>query len=380
MKADLAFFKFRVPLLHPFTTSFGTQIHRTGYIFRLRSGGVTAYSECVTEEGPYYSYEDNTTAFHAIRSFLAGMLQDLPVPSLFLQRASAIKGHNMAKAALEMLLWDYHCRRGGAPLALRLGESKGYADVGVSIGMNGPETMVKNVTESIERGYRRIKLKVEKGREFEIVSAVRDAHPSVPLSIDANTDYTLKDAELLKRLDRFNLTYIEQPLAHDDLLDHAKLARLLSTPVCLDESITSAERAAQAFEIGACSVINIKPGRVAGLTESVRIAEVCRKSGGHCWVGGMLETGIGRSFNIALASLKNVDYPGDTSPNDRYFAKDVVRNPFSMRDGRIEAATGPGSGADVDEARLREIATEEGDVAISPRSTEGPEDDRAVSG
>ncbi len=363
MKAQLTFHKVRLPLLRPFTTSFGTQTHRTCYIFRLESGGITAYSECVTEEEPGYSYEDNHTAIHVIRSFLAGMVADVPEPGVFLQRASWIKGHNMAKASLEMLLWDYHGRASGMPLAKMMGESKGYADVGVSIGMSDTDSMVGTVGESVDKGYRRIKVKIERGREYEILSAVRNAYPGIALSADANTDYTLKDVELLKRIDRFNLEYIEQPLGHDDLLDHSKLAKELSTPLCLDESINSSHRAEQAFEIGACKVINIKPGRVSGLTESLGIASVCSRFGGHCWVGGMLETGIGRSYNIALASTKLIDYPGDTSPNERYFSRDLVKNPFHMRDGRIEPNTGPGTGIDVDGGFLQTVASESGSLS-----------------
>lgn len=362
MRAELTFHKVRIPLLRPFTTSFGTQTHRTCYIFRLEADGITAYSECVTEEEPGYGYEDNYTAFHVIRSFLAGMVSDVPMPGVFLERASWIKGHNMAKASLEMLLWDYHGRASGKQLARMMGESKGHADVGISIGMTDIDSTVRIAGESVERGYRRIKLKIERGREYEILSAVRDAYPDIALSADANTDYTLKDIELLKRLDRFNLEYIEQPLGHDDLLDHSKLAKELSTPLCLDESISSAHRAEQALEIGACSVINIKPGRVSGLTESLSIASVCSQQGGHCWVGGMLETGVGRSYNIALASMKLIDYPGDTSPNDRYFSRDVVKNPFKMTDGRIKPNSGPGTGIEIDDDLLQNVTSESGSL------------------
>lgn len=364
MDTLLSYYKFSIPLLTRFTTSFGTESSRSGYIFKLEAGGVTSYSECVTAEGPYYSYEDNETAFHIIRSFLAPMIGDLPVPADFLSRGSVIKGHNMAKAALEMLLWDHHSRSRGVGLAEMMGESKGFADVGISIGMDSSATMVKRVGESVEKGYRRIKVKIKRGRESEILSAIRDSYPDINLSVDANTDYTLADLELLKKLDRFNLAYIEQPLAHDDLIDHSKLAKELSTPICLDESITDSAKAAQAFEIGACRVINIKPGRVAGLTESLRIAEVCQASGGHCWVGGMLETGVGRAYNVSLASMRNVDYPGDTSPNDRYFSRDVVANPFHMDDGRISVNKGAGTGVQVDEDFLAGISSDHGVIEL----------------
>ncbi len=355
MRAELTCHRFRLTLLNPFTTSFGTQTERTGYIFRLSAGGVTAYSECVTSEEPFYSYEDNYTALHIITDYLSSMITDFPDPAAFLERCSMIKGHNMAKAAIEMLLWDFHCRREGVSLSSRLGRGRGYANVGVSIGMEDIPAMISKVSSAVDAGYRRIKVKIKRGMEQSIVAAVRDSFPEVPLSVDANTDYRLKDSETLGKLDRYNLEYIEQPLGHDDLLDHAKLAAQLSTPICLDESITDSSRAEQAFDIGACTVINIKPGRVAGLTESVLIARICRERGGHCWVGGMLETGIGRAFNISLAGMEDVDYPGDTSPNGRYFARDVVTNPFTMDSGRIVPNAGPGTGTVVDEDFLSSV-------------------------
>ena len=254
----------------------------------------------------------------------------------------------MAKAAVEMMLWDYRAKRKGIPLAKALGPSKGYADVGISLGMDKREVTLRKVGEAIGRGYRRVKLKIERGKEYEIIRTARDAFPEVELSADANACYTLRDLPALRRLDRFDLVYLEQPLGHDDLADHAKLAKELSTPICLDESIATVDAARQAFELGAARVINIKPGRLGGLVNSLEVAKLARKNGGHVWVGGMLETGIGRAFNIAMASEKVVDYPGDTSPNDKYFARDMVKNPFSMSDGRIRPNEGPGIGVDVD--------------------------------
>jgi O-succinylbenzoate synthase len=350
----------RLPLLSPFTTSFGTEVARSGLVLSLEADSVTAFGECVAFDNPYYSYEDNQTALHIIRDHLIEMLGDVPHPGEFLARAGGIRGHNMAKAAVEMLLWDYHSKAAAKPLYKMLGASKGYADVGISIGIEDPEKMVARVTQAVERGYKRIKVKIEKGKEMGIVSSIRKTHPDVPLSADANSCYSIADAKLLSRLDRYELEYIEQPLEHDDLIDHAKLRKRISTPICLDESISSVERAEQAFEIGAADVINIKPGRVGGLVNSLAIARIARKKGGHVWVGGMLETGIGRSFNIALASSKLIDYPGDTSPNDKYFRRDIVRNPFVMTDeGRIAPNGGPGIGIELDEDYLRKVTVKE---------------------
>ncbi|MEM0322010.1 MAG: o-succinylbenzoate synthase [Thermoprotei archaeon] len=348
MKPKLSCFEVLMPFKVPFTTSFGTQSERHALLFRLEMDGVEAYSECVTDDGPYYSYEDNLTALHIIRDYLARLIEDLPEPTVFLERSKVVKGHNMAKAALEMLLWDYYSKLSGKPLHEYLGESKGYADVGISIGMDSVEKVVTRVGEALQRGYRRVKVKIERGREHEILGAIREVYPEIPLTADANCDYRIKDIEILKSLDKYNLVYLEQPLDHDDLIDHAKLRKQMSTPICLDESITSPEKARKAFEIGAADVINIKPGRVSGITSSLEIARIARGHGGHVWVGGMLETGIGRAFNVALASHTLVDYPGDTSPNDKYFERDIVKNPFKMVEGRIRPNTSPGIGVQVD--------------------------------
>ncbi len=339
----------RLPFLAPFTTSFGTESERTALILELESDGVRAFGECVTSQGPFYSYEDNDTALHIIRDHLAVLLKRKPEPDDFLAGAERIKGHTMAKGAVEMLLWDYHSKLEGKPLVRALGPSKGYADVGISIGIDKPKVTVERVAQAIKRGYKRVKVKIDRGREFEIVKTVRDSYPDIPLSADANSCYTLKDLPALKRLDRFDLVYLEQPLEHDDILDHARLAKVLSTPICLDESISSVDKARQALEIGACRVINIKPGRLGGLSNSLRVVNLARKHGVHVWVGGMLETGIGRSFNVSLASLRLVDYPGDTSPNDKYFARDIVKNPFVMEDGTIRLNRGPGIGTELDQ-------------------------------
>lgn len=345
----------RLPLLSPFTTSFGTETIKNALILRLQEGGVTAYGESVTSIGPFYGYEDNTTALHMIRDYLAGMVKDIPSPEQFLTRSARLRGNNMAKAAVEMMLWDYHAKKKGVSLEKALGASKGYADVGISLGMDQRAVTLRKVREAIDRGYRRVKLKIEKGKEYDVVRTAREEFPDVQLSADANACYTLKDLPLLKRLDRFGLVYLEQPLAHDDLLDHATLAKELSTPICLDESIATLDAARQAFEIGAAKVVNIKPGRVGGLVNSLKIARLARDNEGHVWIGGMLETGFGRAFNVALAANRLVDYPGDTSPNDKYFARDVVKNPFSMEKGRIRPNKGPGIGVEPDERFLESV-------------------------
>ena len=339
----------QLPFLAPFTTSLGTESVRSALILEFDSDGVRAFAECVTSKNPYYGYEDNETALHVMRDHLSKFLKERPTPERFLKDAARIRGHNMAKAAVEMLLWDYHSKLKNEPLSDALGKSKGYTYIGISLGIDTPMLMVKRVGDALEKGYRHVKVKIDRGKEYEIVKSVRDAFPEIPLSADANSGYTLKDLEALRRIDRFNLDYLEQPLGHDDILDHAKLASELTTPICLDESISTVERARQAFEVGATEVINLKAGRVGGLVNSLRVARIARKRKGHVWVGGMLETGVGRAFNIALASQKLVDYPGDTSPNERYFARDIVRNPFAMENGMISPNPGPGIGIKLDD-------------------------------
>lgn len=355
MKPRLSIRLVRLKLISPFTTSFGTQRERNALILELDSDGIKAYSECVTDKHPYYSYEDNVTALHIINRYLAKEALDCPEPREFLNRVRSVKGHNMAKAAIEMLLWDYHCKESGKPLHLSLGSSKGYAEVGISIGIDRSEKMIKRVSDAIEKGYRRIKVKIERGREREILQVIRDSFPDIPLSADANACYTYDDIDLIRSIDRFNLLYIEQPLSHDDLIYHSRLARQISTPICLDESISSVEKAKKAIEIGAASVINIKPGRLGGLANSIDVARIARENGCHVWIGGMLESGIGRAFNVSLASLDLIDYPGDTSPNDRYFIKDIVKNPFRMENGLIKPNTERGIGVILDQEFMDEV-------------------------
>ncbi|MEM3851532.1 MAG: o-succinylbenzoate synthase [Methanomassiliicoccales archaeon] len=357
---DLRFKVVRIPLLVPFKTSFGTQYAREAILLILRNEGITAYSECVADVDPYYSYEDNETALHIISDFLVQFIEDLPDPDTFCKRARQIRGHNMAKAAVEMLLWDYAAKKKEVPLHSMLGKGRGFAETGISIGLDSPAKMVKRVEAAVETGYRRIKVKIEKGMDLEVLSAIRDRFPDIRLSADANSCYTLSDVETLRKMDKYELVYIEQPLEHDDLVHHAKLSAMISTPVCLDESITDPGKAEDAFEMGACSVVNIKPGRVGGMGPSLKIASIAREHGGHCWIGGMLETGIGRCFNVSLASLEAVDYPGDTSPNERYFAKDIVLNPFRMEKGVITPNNGNGIGAEVDEKLLESYTVRNG--------------------
>jgi len=216
------------------------------------------------------------------------------------------------------------------------------------------------IQEFLDKGYKRIKVKIKKGAEMNILKSIRDQFPEIKLSADANSDYTEKDFELLKQIDRFDLAYLEQPLNHDDIVFHSKLAKVLSTPICLDESIVSPEIAENAFDIGARKIMNIKPNRVGGLYNSIQIANIVHENTGHVWIGGMLETGIGRAFNIAMASSELIDYPRDTSPDEKYFDKDIVDKVFTMKEGNIKSFDSPGIGVQLDEAVLGKYTLEKG--------------------
>jgi o-succinylbenzoate synthase len=347
----------RIPLLAAFSNSVGTTLARNSLILRLAKGGIEAFSECVTDETPSCTREDNGTALRAIRDVLGARLRgEPPPPGEFLEATKRVSGSQMAKAAVEMLLWDYHAKASDRPLDEVLGASRGYAEAGIALGL-GPEREVRSrIEDALERGYKRVKVKIDREGAFETLRGIREAFPKIALSADANGCFVLRsDLATLKRIDRFGLQYLEQPLGYDRLQGHSRLAKEISTPICLDESVTTLEAAEKALDIGAAQVINIKPGRVGGLTVAVEVARLARARGAHVWVGGMLETGVGRAFNVALASQRYVDYPGDTSPNDRYFESDLVRNPFVMKDGRVRPNKGAGIGVELDTGFLDRV-------------------------
>jgi O-succinylbenzoate synthase len=332
-------------------------VARNALILQLAHGGIDAFSECVTDETLSSTGEDNETALRAIKNTFAKELQAKPpAPKEFLDNARDEMGCNMAKAAVEMLLWDYDAKMNGRPLDEALGESNGYAEAGISLGLGGRRETESRIQAAIERGYRRIKVKIDREKVFERLKDIRDGFPDIPLSADANGCFEFRrDLDALRRIDEFELQYLEQPLGYEDLANHSKLANEISTPICLDESVTSPEKTEEILDLGAAKVINIKPGRVGGLMEAMEILRIARRKGAHVWVGGMLETGVGRAFNIALASQRQVDYPGDTSPNDRYFEKDLVRNPFAMKHGRVRPNRGSGIGVEIDQDFLAKV-------------------------
>ena len=336
-----------LPLVSPFRTSFGTQTAKDVLLVRAITPDGEGWGECVAMEEPLYSYEYVDAAQSLIRDHLLPRLFALDdVTSAGVAPAlAAVKGHAMAKAAVETAVLDAELRASGTRLADHLGAVRDAVDAGVSVGiMDSVPALLDAVAGYLDEGYRRVKLKIEPGWDVEPVRAVRERFgDDLLLQTDANTAYTLADAAQLARLDPFDLLLIEQPLEEDDILGHAKLAQLIRTPVCLDESITSARSAAAAIELGACAIVNIKPGRVGGYLESRRIHDVCAAHGVPVWCGGMLETGIGRAANVALAALPNFTLPGDTSASGRYFREDIT-TPFVLTAGQLAVPDGPGIG------------------------------------
>lgn len=345
-----------LPLVRPFRTSFGEERDKRAVLVRVDAGDAAGWGECVVGEGPRYSEEWLNGAWESLGTFVipsvfaGGEVDD---PDAVARRTAWIRGHRMAKAAVESAVLDAWLRAQGRSLAEELGGVRDRVPCGVSVGIAPtPEAMLEEIMGYLAKGYRRVKLKIEPGRDVEVVRAIRGALPDVPLSVDANAAYSLDDAKVFDALDELGLVMIEQPLQHEDLADHARLQARLRTPICLDESIRSAADARAAIEFGACRVINIKPGRVGGPLESRRIHDVALASGVPVWIGGMLETGVGRAQNLALASMPGVTMPGDTSASERYFAEDLT-DPFVLEeDGTMPVPSGPGIGVEPHPDRL----------------------------
>jgi o-succinylbenzoate synthase len=347
-----------IPMIAPFRVSFGVEHERDILLVHV-IGETEGWGECVAMSRPLYSPEYVDGAEDVIRRHLlprlfeAGEIAADQVGEIL----RPIHGHPMAKAALEMAVLDAELRAAGISLGEHLGAVRSEVDCGVSVGIHeDPAELVEVVGRYLEEGYRRIKLKIEPGHDVEAVRAVREHFPEILLQVDANTAYTLAHASQLAELDEFDLLLIEQPLAEDDVRGHAELARLVHTPICLDESITSARSAGDAIALGACRVVNIKAGRVGGYLEARRVHDVCAAEGVPVWCGGMLETGLGRAANVALAALPNFTLPGDTSASGRYYAQDITE-PFVLRDGRLEVPQGPGLGVTPIPEILDELTT-----------------------
>jgi O-succinylbenzoate synthase len=347
-----------LPLVSPFTTSFGTETVREVIVVRALSPDGEGWGEIVTQAAPLYSSEYTHGAWDVcVRHLIPALLSGAAIAPHDVGRVlDPFVGHRMAKAGLELAVLDGSLRAKGASLGAYLGAVVDRVPSGVSVGLQrDPEALVDAVGRYLDEGYRRIKIKIKPGRDIGDTAAVRTAFADIPLQVDANSAYMLADTATLAELDAFGLLLIEQPLQEDDLVDHASLARILRTPVCLDESITSHKAAADALALGAASIVNIKAGRVGGYLEAVRIHDLCRAAGVPVWCGGMLETGIGRAANAALAALPGFTLPGDVSASSRFYLRDIVTEPAVLEDGCVRVPTGPGIGVEIDRAALDEV-------------------------
>ena len=340
----------RLPFRSPFKTSFGVEVEKVAVIVTVRSEGVEGYGEGVMDPLPVYREESIAGALHLLRNALVPSLltNGCDHPSSLTDVWAGWRGNPMAKTALELAVWDCYARQQDVPLRTLLGGSVTAVDVGASLGMNPIDVTVASVGQHVDQGYKRVKLKIEPGWDIDLLRAVRAEHPSIELTVDANSAYRLADLDTLRAIDEFDLHYIEQPLHWDDLVDHAALAPLLRTALCLDETLTSPARVTAALDLGACSVVNVKVGRVGGLESVRRIHDICVGRGVPMWCGGMLETGIGRAHNIHIATMPGFVYPGDTASASRTYARDLVEQPLEAVEGVMQVPEGAGIGVTLD--------------------------------
>ncbi len=349
----------KMKLVSPFESAGGTEDYVEHIIIKITSESISGWGECVAQSNPSYTYETVGTAWHVLSEFIIPKILSKNFNS-FEEISSAwkwIRGHNMAKAGIEAALFDMSARKENVSLSKLLGGNKNKIEAGVSIGLKSSnEELLNKINEYIDEGYKRIKIKIKPGKDIDLVSSVRKEFPNIHLQVDANSSYQLSDIKIFKELDNYNLLLIEQPLAHDDIYQHSKLQNQIKTPICLDESITSLNDTIAAIELGSCKIINIKPGRVGGFTEAKRIHDYCMEKNIPVWHGGMLESGIGRAGNIALASLPNFILPADISASKRYFEEDIIGQPFEVsKVGTINVPDKPGIGVDVNLKNLEKV-------------------------
>jgi O-succinylbenzoate synthase len=349
-----------MPLVSPFETSFGRETDRECVLIKIKSEGLTGYGECVATRDPGYNYETTGTVIHILKDFIVPLMlgKDVKDAADFQTLVSGIRGHYLAKAGVEMALWDLLGKRENKSLRELLGGVRKKVEVGVSIGIQqSTQGLVRSVADYVKQGYARVKIKIKPGRDIEDASAVRKEFPNLRLQVDANSAYSLDDVEVLRPLDKLNLLLIEQPLFEDDIWDHHKLQEQFETPICLDESIVSPRHARYAIEMNACRVINIKAGRLGGLSQAVMVHDLCKEVSMPVWCGGMLETGIGRASNVALATLPNFILPGDISASDRYYTRDITNERFVLNsDSTIDVPRGAGLGMTIDEDALKSFS------------------------
>jgi O-succinylbenzoate synthase len=350
----------RLPLVRPFQTSSSRKEYIEHILVRVETAdGVIGWGECASPSDPFYCPETTETCWHILNDFLAPMVlgRDWTAIDELTAFYRLVKGNAFARSGLEMACWDAHGKSQGRSLSEMLGGTRNEIASGVSLGIEPTtEVLFERIDQFVGEGYRRFKLKIGPGNDVEVVRKVRQRYPGLPLQVDANSAYTLADLDLLRQLDEFDLLLIEQPLAHDDIIDHAQLQAVLKTPVCLDESIHSVNDARKALDLGACRVINIKVSRLGGLLEARKVHDHCIARGVPVWCGGMHEFGIGRAANLAIASLPGFTLPGDISGSDKYYRQDVVRCPILAIQGAIPVPGGPGLGIEPDEEQINACA------------------------
>ncbi|MBM7655694.1 o-succinylbenzoate synthase [Neobacillus cucumis] len=342
----------KLDLLHPFTTSFGTEYDKDFILVEVKNeDGLSGWAESVAMLDPLYNEETVKTNWHILEDYLIPIVlkNEIQHPDeLFEKFFAHLRGNYMAKAAIEGAVWDLYAKEHNLSLSAALGGERSKIDVGVSIGIKDSiEETVETIGERLSEGYKRVKLKIRPGWDVELIDRVRQAYPDIPLMADANSAYTLDDMDRLVALDDYNLMMIEQPLAHNDIIDHADLQARMKTAICLDESIHSVEDARKALKLGSCKIINIKIGRVGGLTEARKLHDFCQANDIPVWCGGMLESGVGRAHNIAITSLPNFTLPGDTAASSLYWAEDIIEPAVTVENGMITIPTTPGIGYEV---------------------------------
>ncbi|MBN8549111.1 MAG: o-succinylbenzoate synthase [Deltaproteobacteria bacterium] len=359
----------RLPLIEPFRVSFGTVKDRDQIVVELRGGGISGWGESAVLPFPFYNHETPGTAQHILKDFAIPLFKkERPTSPQETNRVfEKIVGHRIARSGVEMAYWDWEAKAKGIPLYKHLGGTRSEVPVGISVPLfDDINVLLDRIAGFLEKGYHKIKIKIGPGEDLKLVEAIYTRFGEIPLMVDANSAYTLEHISLFKDLDRFKLMMIEQPLRHDDIFDHAKLQREIKNPICLDESIEHVHDAASAIELGSCKIINIKPGRVGGLTESKKIHDLAAQHGVGVWCGGMLETGIGRAANIAIATLPNYKYPGDIGESARYYHEDIVDPSIALSPrGTMVLPDKPGIGFDVNLERLKKYTRHEERFSMS---------------
>lgn len=359
---EVTVYRLKMHMKAPFVTSFGAVQDKTVLVIEAKDeSGMTGWGEGVAFDAPSYTEETVKTSLHMLEDFLIPMLlhKELTHPDEVNELFKPIRRNKMAKAAIEGAVWDLYAKLNHMPLAQAIGGVQKKVEVGISIGLQSTNEALFRVIENyVAQGYKRVKVKIKPGQDIELIRAIRERFPDLPLMADANSAYTLEDLPLLEALDEFNLLMIEQPLAHDDLVEHALLQKKLSTPICLDESITSLEDMKRAVQLGSCRVVNVKIARVGGITEAKRIHDYCVQQGIGVWCGGMLEAGIGRAHAIAISSLAGFSLPGDTAASSRYWNEDIIAPEVTVEEGYIHMRTGAGIGYEVKKEMIELLAVD----------------------